>query len=57
MSGIHPCPDADPLGHWIAADLLFRQEPDEDDEEEDERNRKEDDDDNSGDENEDGYSE
>jgi hypothetical protein len=55
MNGIHPCPDADPLDHWIAADLLFRQEQDEDDEEEDER--KEDDDDDDGDENEDGYSE
>jgi hypothetical protein len=47
MSGIHPeCPDPAPSDHSLAADALFRQEPDEEeDEEEDEGDGKEDDDD------------
>jgi hypothetical protein len=54
MSRIHlQCSDADLLDHSVAADFIFRQEPDEDEEEEeDDNNRKEDDD-----ENDDGYSE
>ena len=56
MSRIHPeCPDSDPSDRSVAADLLFREEPDAEEyeeEEEDEGNGggKEDDDD-------DGYSE
>ena len=57
MSRIHPeCPDSDPSGRLVAADVLLRQEPDEDeDEEEDGSDGKEGDDDNDKDD--DGYSE
>ena len=52
MSRIHPgCPDSDHAGRSVAADFVFRQEPDE----EDEGNGDEDDDDDNQDD--DGYSE
>jgi hypothetical protein len=55
MSRIHPeCSDSGPSARTIAADVLFREEPDEG-EEEDEGNGKEDDDDD--DKEDDGYSE
>jgi hypothetical protein len=45
MSRIHPeCPDSDPSGRLVAADVLLRQEPDEE-EDEGEGDGKEDDDD------------
>ena len=45
MGRIHPeCPDSDPSDRSVAADVLFRQEPDEE-EEEDEGDGKDDDDD------------
>ena len=49
MSRIHPeCPDSDPP-RWVAADVLFRQEPDEeeDEEEDDDKGREDDDDEDS----------
>ncbi|MGB8062221.1 MAG: hypothetical protein WCF26_10025 [Candidatus Sulfotelmatobacter sp.] len=53
---IPECPDSDPPDGSVAADVLFREEPDEEeDEEEDENDGKEDDD--HGDETDDGYSE
>jgi hypothetical protein len=59
MSRIHrECPDPDSSGRSVAANVLFRQEPDEEEEEEDEEedkgDGKEDDED---DDNDDGYSE
>jgi hypothetical protein len=47
MSRMHPeCPDSDPSGRAVTADVLHRQEPDEeDDEDEDQGDGKEDDDD------------
>jgi hypothetical protein len=56
MSRVRPeCPDPNPFDRSEAADVLFRQEPDEEeDEEEDEGDRKEDDEDEDTD---DGYSE
>jgi hypothetical protein len=48
------CPDSDPFGRSVAADVLLRQEPEE--EEEDEGDGKEDDDDDD-DKDDDGYSE
>jgi hypothetical protein len=57
MSRIHPeCPDSDPPDRSVAADVLFRQEPDDEQEEEEEEggNGKEDDNDDDED---DGYSE
>jgi len=58
MSRIHPeCPESDRFDRSVAADVLFRQEPDEEeDEEEDEGDGKEDDGDDD-DETDDGYSE
>ena len=60
MSTINPeCTDSEAPDHWVAADVLLRQEPDDDEEEEDEDNGKhkdEDEDDDEGD-NSDGYSE
>jgi hypothetical protein len=57
MSRIHPeCPDSEPPGRSVAADVLLRQEPaEEEDEEEDEGDGKEDDED--ADKDDDGYSE
>jgi len=60
MSRIYPdFPDSDASNQWLAADLLFRQDPDEEedeDEEDDEDDSKQDEDDD--DENtDDGYSE
>ena len=57
MSSIHPeCPESDPSDRSVAADVVFRREPDEEeDEEEDQGNGKEDGDDD--DEDDDGYSE
>ena len=57
MSRIHrECPDPDSSGRSVAANVLFRQEPEEEeeDEEEDKGDGKEDDED---DDNDDGYSE
>jgi hypothetical protein len=48
-------PDSDSSDRLVAADVLFRHEPEEEDEEEDEGDRKEDDDDN--DEDDSGWSE
>ena len=57
MSRIHPeCPDSDPSGRLVAADVLLRQKPEEEEgEEEDEGDGKECDDDDDKDD--DGYSE
>ena len=56
MRRIHPeCPGSDPFDRSMAADLLFRQEPDEEEDEEEDDHKKEDDDDD--DETDDGYSE
>jgi hypothetical protein len=56
MSRIHPeCADSDPPDRSLAANVLFRHEPDEEEEEEDEDEGKEDNDDNDNDD--DGYSE
>ena len=53
MSITYPdCPDSNASNQWLAADLLFRQEPDEDEDEEEE-----DDDDDSEEDEDDGYSE
>jgi len=42
MGRIHPeCPDSDPSGRSVTADILLRQGPDEEDEEEDEGDGKE----------------
>jgi hypothetical protein len=55
MSRIHPeCPDSDPSGQSVAADVLVREEPDEEEDEQDEED--EEDDDNEEDDD-DGYSE
>lgn len=57
MSRNYPhCPDSDASSQWLAADLLFRQDPDEDEEEEDDDDGKEDEDDDDED-TDDGYSE
>ena len=59
MSRIHPeCPDSDPSGRLVAADVLLRQEPDEEEDEEEDKgdgkdDGKDDDDDDDGDD--DGY--
>jgi hypothetical protein len=60
MSRIFPeCPDADASNRSVAADLLFRQEPDDEDEEDDDNNGREDEDSDVDDEDTDGdgYSE
>ena len=58
MSNLHPeCLNSESRDHWVADDVLLRQEPDEEeDEEEDEGNGKENDDED-GDDEDDGYSE
>jgi len=44
MSRIHPeCPDSEPPGRSVAADVLLRQEPAEEEEEEEEEDDKDDD--------------
>ena len=54
MSRIHPeCPNSDPINHWVAADVLFRQEPNEEEEEDEEDDNEQGDDDGEDD----GYSE
>jgi hypothetical protein len=60
MSRIHPdCPDSDASNQWLAADLLFRKDPDEeeDEEEEDDDDDGEEDEDDDDEDTDEGYSE
>jgi hypothetical protein len=55
MSRINPeCADSETPDHWVATDVLFRQDPEDDEEDENGGKHKEDDDDDQED---DGYSE
>jgi len=59
MSRIYPdCPDSDASNQWLAADLLFRQDPDEEeDEEDDDDDDGEEDEEDDDEDTDDGYSE
>jgi hypothetical protein len=58
MSRIFPeCPDADASNRSVAADLLFRQEPDDEEDEEEEDEDQDEDQDEEDDDEDEGYSE
>jgi len=58
MSRTHPeCSNSGPFDRSLAADVLFRQEPDEEEDEEEEDGNGEEDDEDDEDEDDDGYSE